>query len=68
MRFCDRHCAQPGVMHYGLAPIAVALAFAVRAMLVPILQDDSPYLFFVPAVLVAAGIGGLGPGLLATAL
>ena len=66
--FLRQALAQPGVMHYGLAPIAVALAFAVRAMLVPILHDDSPYLFFVPAVLLAAGIGGLGPGLLATAL
>src|SRR5262249_41411361 len=30
------------------------------------LGDESPYLFFVPAVLVAAGLAGLGPGLLAT--
>ena len=36
--------------------------------LTPIVQGDSPYLFFIPAVLVAAGLGGLGPGLLATAL
>jgi two-component system sensor kinase FixL len=60
--------SQPDVMPYGLAPIAVALAFAVRAMLVPILHDDSPYLFFVPAVLLAASLGGWGPGLLATIL
>ena len=39
-----------------------------RLALTPILQDESPYLFFVPAVLVAAGIGGLGPGLMATGL
>jgi len=55
-------------MQYGLAPIAVALALALRIALQPALGDEAPYLFFVPAVLVAAGLGGLGPGLLATAL
>jgi len=34
----------------------------------PIVGVEAPYLFFIPAVLVAAGVGGLGPGLLATAL
>ena len=53
---------------YGIAPIAVALAFAARVALTPLLPDDAPYLLFVPAVLVAAAFGGLGPGLLATAL
>ena len=57
-----------GAMQYGLAPIAVAIALAARVALQPVLQDEAPYLFFVPAVLVAAGLGGLGPGLLATAL
>jgi two-component system, LuxR family, sensor kinase FixL len=56
------------VLRYAIAPIAVAIAFAVRAALTPVLHDDSPYLYFVPAVLTAAGLGGLGPGLLATAL
>src|SRR5947209_15202792 len=53
---------------YGLAALAVAVAFSVRLALEPILGDASPYLLFVPAVLVASGLGGLGPGLLATAL
>jgi two-component system sensor kinase FixL len=57
-----------GVLDYGIAPLAVALALAARAAFFPILHDDSPYLFFVPAVLVAAGLGGFGPGLLATGL
>jgi two-component system, LuxR family, sensor kinase FixL len=56
------------LMHYGIAPAAVAVAFAARVLLGPVLQDEARYLFFVPAVLLAAGIGGLGPGLLATAL
>ena len=55
-------------LRYAIAPLAVGIAFLARIALIPILQDDSPYLFFVPAVLAAAGFGGLGPGLLATAL
>jgi two-component system, LuxR family, sensor kinase FixL len=56
------------VLCYALAPFAVALAFLARLALTPILGDASPYLLFVPAVLTAAGLGGLGPGLLATGL
>ena len=55
-------------LRYVLAPLAVAIAFLVRLALTPIVGDASPYLLFVPAVLVAGGLGGLGPGLLATAL
>src|SRR5674476_512878 len=56
------------ILRYGIAPTAVALALAARALLAPILHDDSIFLYFVPTVLISAGIGGLGPGLLATAL
>jgi two-component system, LuxR family, sensor kinase FixL len=55
-------------LRYGLALFAVAIAFLARLALTPILGDASPYVLFVPAVLVAAGLGGLGPGLLATGL
>src|ERR1700751_372041 len=55
-------------LRYVLAPFAVAIAFLARLALTPILGDASPYLLFVPAVLIAAGLGGLGPGLLATGL
>src|SRR6266516_1259743 len=55
-------------LRYALAPFAVAIAFLARLALTPILGDASPYLLFVPAVLAAAGLGGLGPGLLATGL
>jgi two-component system, LuxR family, sensor kinase FixL len=55
-------------LRYALAPVAVAIAFLARLALTPILGDASPYLLFVPAVLTAAGLGGLGPGLLATGL
>jgi two-component system, LuxR family, sensor kinase FixL len=53
---------------YGIAPVAVAIALAARLLLDPILQDQAPYLFFMPAILVAAGLGGFGPGILATVL
>jgi two-component system sensor kinase FixL len=56
------------IWRYGVAPTAVALSLAARALLAPILHDDTVFLYFVPAVLISAGIGGLGPGLLATAL
>ena len=56
------------MLRYGLAPTCVALALAVRELLVPILHDNSLFLYFVPAVLISAGFGGLGPGLLATGL
>jgi two-component system sensor kinase FixL len=55
-------------LRYALAPLVVAIAFLARLALTPILADASPYLLFVPAVLAASGLGGLGPGLLATGL
>ncbi len=51
---------------YLLAFAAVALAFAVRAVLTPALTEPALYLFLVPAVLIAGVAGGLGPGLVAT--
>src|ERR1022692_1713989 len=56
------------ILRYGIAPTIVALALAARALLAPILHDDTIFLYFVPPVLISAGVGGLGPGLLATAL
>ena len=55
-------------MRYALAPAAVAIVFLARLALTPVVGDASPYLLFTPAVLVASGLGGFGPGLLATAL
>src|SRR6516225_7354731 len=40
-------------VRYALAPFAVAIAFLARLALTPILGDASPYLLFVPAVLIA---------------
>ncbi len=63
----QRHTRSP-IRQYGVAVAAVAVALAARFLMAPLLQDQSPYLFFVPAVLVAAGLGGFGPGALATGL
>jgi len=57
-----------GVWRYGVAPIAVVLALAGRTLLTPELHSEAVFLYFVPPILLASGIGGLGPGLLATAL
>jgi two-component system sensor kinase FixL len=58
----------PDLLRYAIAPLAVAIALAARLALMPILGEEAPYLFFVPAVLFAAGLGGWGPGMAATAL
>ena len=46
----------------------VLASFATRFLLTPIIHDQSPFLLFTAAVAIAAGFGGLGPGLLATAM
>jgi len=55
-------------LRYGVAPAVVAMALVARALLAPVLHGDTVFLYFVPAVLISAAVGGLGPGLLATAL
>ncbi len=56
------------LIRYGLAVGAVAITFSVRLAFTPLLEAHAPYLPFIPAVLLAAGVGGLGPGLMATVL
>src|SRR5579862_607686 len=53
---------------YGYAILLVLLAWSVREVLAPVLPGETRFLYFVPSVLVAAWIGGLGPGMFATAL
>ena len=54
--------------HYWLAVVAVAALLLLRLGLGPLLHGHGAFLLFIPAILLAAGVGGLGPGLLATAL
>jgi len=60
--------AKGDVARYAVAPVTIALAIGAKLALSPIASDESVYLILVPAVLAAAGLGGLGPGLAATVL
>ena len=51
-----------------LAVLAVAAGFAARWGLDPILGQRATFIFFVPAVVVAAALAGLWPGVFATLL
>jgi two-component system sensor kinase FixL len=53
---------------YFVALVAVVIAFAVRYLFGLAAEAGPPFLFFMPAVMIAAGMGGIGPGLLATFL
>jgi two-component system, LuxR family, sensor kinase FixL len=58
----------PAVWRYCLAVVLVAVSCLARILLARLLGDDAAYLLFIPAVFIASGVGGLGPGLVATAL
>lgn len=55
-------------LHYWAAAAAVGLMLMLAWGLHPWLEGRGAFLIFIPAVLFAAGFGGLGPALLATAL
>ncbi len=52
--------------HYWLALAAVLLSLALGLALHPWFAGRTEFIVFVPAVVLAAGLGGVGPGLLAT--
>lgn len=56
------------VWRYAIAVAAVAVAIGLHLILMPVLGNRLLLVVFVPAVLVASGFGGIGPGLLATGL
>jgi PAS domain S-box-containing protein len=59
------------LLRYGVAVLAVGLALVGQLLLVPWFGGDpdaTPFIPFFAAVIVAAWLGGLGPGLVATAL
>lgn len=54
-------------MRYGVAVLAVIVAFALRYAMQDNLNNRLPFIFFVPAAMIAAWYGGMAPGLLAAA-
>jgi signal transduction histidine kinase len=56
------------VLHYASAVLAVGIALSLKLLLVPLVTEDEPFLLFFAAILASAVLGGLGPGLLATAI
>ena len=58
---------QSRLANYALAASASTLALLIALLFQP-LTGDTPFVLFVAAVIFSAGYGGLGPGLLATAI
>src|ERR671916_3289831 len=57
------------LLQYGVAALAVALVILLKLLVDPLIaEQSSPFLLLAAAVMVGAWFGGLGPGLLATAL
>ena len=54
--------------HYGVAVAAVVVMACLAWGLYPWLEGRASFLIFIPGLAIAAGFGGFGPGLLATAL
>src|SRR5215212_7666348 len=55
-------------LRYGVAILAVGAAVLVKWWLDPLTVQDTPFLLILGAIVIGAWYGGLGPGLLATAL
>jgi two-component system sensor kinase FixL len=53
---------------YAIAILSVAILIGLNLALGPIIGERTLLVLFVPAVLIASGLGGIGPGLLATGL
>jgi two-component system, LuxR family, sensor kinase FixL len=65
----SRSVRLPGtILAYGLAVLIVGVALALRLALSSVLAGEASYLLCLPAILIASGVGGWAPGLLATVL
>src|SRR5215210_6113010 len=56
------------LLRYAVAVVAVALTVLLKLLLEPLVAQETPFLLLLGAVVVGAWFGGLGPGLLATAI
>ena len=55
-------------LRYGVAVLAAGAALGIKLLLDPLTVQDTPFLLVFGAIIVSAWYGGLGPGLLATAV
>jgi two-component system sensor kinase FixL len=63
-----RSVLQADATIYAISLALVAIAFVLRSLLAPTLGGQALHLFLLPPVFVAGILGGMGPGLLATAV
>src|SRR5215207_3419665 len=56
------------LLRYGVAALAVEVAFLIKLLLDPLIEQETPFLLVFGAIIISAWYGGLGPGLLATIL
>ena len=54
------------LLRYGVAVLAVGVAFLIKLLLDPLIVQGTPFLLIFGAIMISAWYGGLGPGLLAT--
>jgi hypothetical protein len=54
------------LLRYGVAVLAVGMAFLVKLLLDPLIVQETPFLLIFGAIMISAWYGGLGLGLLAT--
>src|SRR5215218_1143061 len=54
------------LLRYGVAVLAVGMAFLIKLLLDPLIVQETPFLLVFGAIMVSAWYGGLGPGLFAT--
>ena len=57
-----------GPLCYLVAVLSIGVALGLKLLIDPLIVQDTPFLFVFAAVMVSAWYGGVGPGLLATAL
>jgi len=48
-------------LRYGVAMLAVGMAFAIKLLLDPLIEQDVPFLLVFGAIMVSAWYGGLDP-------
>jgi K+-sensing histidine kinase KdpD len=56
------------LLRYSVALVSAGLALLLRGLLTPLWGNELPFLTLFPAVLLSAWYGGLGPGLVTTAM